>query len=457
MQGACQDGLPRLSPARPAATLEGVEGQDGAGSAGPGGFKPRPAAIVGACCPCYTPRRIRHPWSELLTDLEPTARPGMTLEASGPWSGKHLGKYAVGPLVGRGGMADVYRGHHADLERDVAVKLIHPHLTIREGFLERFRREGISLAKLRHPNIVQVYDSGNDQGVCYLVMEYIDGPTLDVRLNHLHEDGQSFGLRSAVGLLITLCEALGYAHREGMVHRDVKPGNVMFNSREQPILTDFGLVKIIGSTLNTVSGTVLGSPKYMSPEQGYGKPGDGRSDIYSLGVMLFELITGQAPFDGDTPFSIVMKHVNEPLPQARSIDPSLPEVVDQVIGRATVKDAAGRYQDCGEFSAALQRILVEVAAQEARTVAQTLPPAGVAAPPAESRVSLDFLPSILVQILGPVGSIMDCGRIVRGMGESVESFPTQRLPELLDRLAVQYRIHDPAKMAQIRRLAEGRR
>ena len=128
-----------------------------------------------------------------------------------------------------------------------------------------------------------------------------------------------------------------------------------------------------------------------------------------------------------------------------------------MIGRATVKDAAGRYQDCGEFSAALQTILVEVAAQEAHTVAQTLPPAGVAAPPEESRVSLDFLPSILVQVLGPVGSIMDCGRIVRGMGESVESFPTQRLPELLDRLAVQYRIHDSAKMAQIRRLVEARR
>jgi len=189
----------------------------------------------------------------------------MAPEASGPWSGKILGKYEIGPLVGRGGMADVYRGRHTHLERDVAVKLIHPHLTVREGFVDRFRREGISLAKLRHPHIVQVYDSGSNFDIYYLVMEYIDGPTLAELLKALHDQGEAYALREAVSLLLTLSGALGYAHRENMVHRDVKPGNVMFTSRGQAILSDFGLVKMVGSTLNTVSGTVLGSPMYMSP------------------------------------------------------------------------------------------------------------------------------------------------------------------------------------------------
>jgi serine/threonine protein kinase len=380
----------------------------------------------------------------------------MAPEASGPWSGKILGKYEIGPLVGRGGMADVYRGRHTDLERDVAVKLIHPHLTVREGFVDRFRREGISLAKLRHPHIVQVYDSGNNFDIYYLVMEYIDGPTLAELLKTLHDQGEAYALREAVSLLLTLSGALGYAHRENMVHRDVKPGNVIFTSRGQAILTDFGLVKMVGSTLNTVSGTVLGSPMYMSPEQGSGKPGDGRGDLYSLGVMLFELVTGQPPFEGDTPFSIIMKQVNEPLPAARSFNPSLPEIVDDVIAKATVKDPAGRYQSSDEFASGLQGILVELDAQAAGAAVQTLPPAGPAPLPAsaEARISLDFLTGVLVQILGPVGSIMDWARIVRGMGEDSQAFPVGRIPEVLDRLTTQYRVSDADKRTQIRRLVD---
>ena len=374
-------------------------------------------------------------------------------ETSGPWTGKSLGKYEIGPLVGQGGMADVYKGRHADLERDVAVKLIHPHLTSREGFVDRFRREGVSLAKLRHPNIVHVYDSGNQEGVYFLVMEYIDGPTLADRMAVLHDGQGSYPVREAVVLLITLCGALEYAHRENMIHRDVKPGNVMFNSRDLPILTDFGLVKMIGSTLNTVSGTVLGSPMYMSPEQAYGKQGDARSDIYSLGVMLFELIAGKPPFDGDTPLSIIMKHVNEPLPTARSINPDVPEMLDVIVGKATTKDPAGRYQNCGEFAAALQVGLSAVGVQQAISTMQAASPAPAAV---EKTLALDFLPGVLTQVLGPFGAIMDWSRIVRGMGEDPKAFPGRRIPELLTRLETQYRITDADKRADIRRLVEGR-
>lgn len=377
----------------------------------------------------------------------------MTPETSGPWTGKSIGKYEIGPLIGLGGMAEVYKGRHPDLERDVAVKLIHPHLTSREGFVDRFRREGVSLAKLRHPNIVHVYDSGNQEGVYFLVMEFIDGPTLAERMAAFHNREGAFPIRDALMLLITLCGALDYAHRENMIHRDVKPGNVMFNSRELPILTDFGLVKMIGSTLNTVSGTVLGSPMYMSPEQAYGKPGDARSDIYSLGVMLFEMVAGKPPFDGDTPLSIILKHVNEPLPKAQTINPKVPESLDRIIGKTTAKDPAGRYQNCGEFAAALQTELSAVSAPQPLSTMEATSPVPARA---ETTLSLDFLPGVLTQVLGPVGAIMDWSRIVRGMGEDPKAFPGRRIPELLTRLEAQYRITDSEKRAEIRRLVNRR-
>ena len=376
------------------------------------------------------------------------------------WTGKTLDKYEMGPLVGQGGMAHVYKARHPGLNRDVAIKLIHSHLANREGFLERFQREAQMVAALRHPNIVQVFDFDAYFGVYYMVMEFIDGPTLARHLEELRSRGQEFPLTQAIDLLIALCDALDYAHAQGVVHRDLKPGNVMFTSKGTPVLTDFGLAKIVGAATLTLSGMVVGTPMYMSPEQGHGQPGDGRSDIYALGVILYELVTGHPPFEGDTPLSIILKQVSQPLPSARLVNPRVPEAVEQIINRATAKQPAERYQTCGEFAADLRALELSAPRRENQRV-NTPPPSlplvpavdRYPTPPSRKVISLDSLPGLFVQVLGPVGRIMEVDRAVKAMGEKREAFPADRLDELLDRVAVQYRVSDQEKRTQIRERA----
>ncbi len=378
---------------------------------------------------------------------------------AGTWTGKMLGKYEIGPLVGEGGMAQVYKGRHPALKRDVAIKLIHSHLvSSREGFIERFQREAQLVATLRHPNIVQVYDLDTHAGVYYMVMEYIEGLTLSSKLEQIRAQNKLFSLSEAVDLLLSLCNALDYAHAHGMIHRDVKPGNVMFTSKGQPVLTDFGLAKIVGGTTSTASGLVVGTPMYMSPEQAYGESGDARSDIYALGVMLFELMTGHLPFQGNTPLSIIFKQVNEPLPSAKKINARVPEAIELIIDKATAKKPEERYQTCAEFADALRKaqLSTEIKTEvldSPSVLSPTPQPVVSQAIPARKTISLDGLRSIFIQILGPVGRIMEVDRIVNAMHENKAVFPLERLDELLDRVAIQYRIKDADKKAQIRQSA----
>jgi len=263
--------------------------------------------------------------------------------------GQHLGPYRVLEQIGTGGMATVYKAYQPAMDRYVAVKVIASHFAQDETFLKRFRREARAVAKLEHAHILPVYDSGEAEGRPYLVMRFLEAGTLKDRMTEeplpLDEVNRTIG---QVG------SALDYAHRMGVIHRDVKPANVLLDAEGDAFLTDFGLAKMVESSAQlTGTGVGIGTPAYMSPEQGKGAKVDSRADVYSLGVMLYEMVTGHAPYEAETPLAVVLKHITEPLPLPRSVRPDLPEEVERVILRALAKEPDDRFQTAGEMVRAL--------------------------------------------------------------------------------------------------------
>ncbi len=275
-------------------------------------------------------------------------------------TGKTIGKYHIEERLGRGGMAEVYKGYQESLDRYVAIKIMHTFLSAEDDFLQRFKREARAMAALGHPNIVRVFDFDTyGQDSYYLVMEFIDGGTLKQKLEEMAAAGEKFPLDQSVKMMADIADALAYAHRRGMVHRDIKPANIMLRKDTgQAVLTDFGIVKLMGSQTMayTATGALIGTPSYMSPEQALGKPGDERVDIYSLGVLLFQLVTNQLPFAADTPLAVVMKHVNEPIPQPVTFNPDIPLDLQNVIIKALAKNPDDRFQTAAEMAAALRAI-----------------------------------------------------------------------------------------------------
>lgn len=268
-------------------------------------------------------------------------------------TGRTLGKYELVERLGRGGMADVYKAIQRGMERFVAVKVMHGHLAESEDFVVRFKREAQSVGNLRHPHIVQVIDFDVEGDVYYMVMEYIKGGTLKT---YIQQKG-ALPVDEALRVTGQLSDALAYAHQNGMIHRDIKPANVMFtdNSFTHPVLTDFGIARILGQSGITMSGAFIGTPAYMSPEAGRGTKVDERSDIYSMGIMLYEMVTGTVPYDADTPFAIVMKHINDPLPSPRRFNVNLPNAVEVVVLKALSKDPEDRHQTAGDLRKAVQK------------------------------------------------------------------------------------------------------
>lgn len=275
-------------------------------------------------------------------------------------SGKKIGKYIIKEKLGSGGMAEVYKGYQENLDRFVAIKLMHTFLGSDQDFLNRFQREARAMAALNHPNIVGVYDFDvYGENNYYLVMEYVRGGTLKDRLESLSKQGKRLPLADVVRMIAEIADALAYAHRREMVHRDIKPANIMLNEDTgRAVLTDFGIVKLLGSqsAAYTATGALIGTPAYMSPEQALGKSGDHRVDIYSLGVMLFQMVTGILPFDADTPLAVVMQHVNSPTPQPDSIIPDIPWGLQEVIMKAMAKSPDDRFKSAGELAAALRNV-----------------------------------------------------------------------------------------------------
>jgi serine/threonine protein kinase len=278
------------------------------------------------------------------------------------WVGQTLGKVRIDALLARGGMAEVYIGTHTTLQREVAVKVLRNNYDEHPHALERFQREAMVVGKLRHPNIVQVFDFDLVDSHPYLVMEYIKGPSLLKYLNSLHEKDKQLDFPHVVRFMNSMTSALQYAHDSGVIHRDIKPGNILLTSRTEdiilgktlpddfePVLTDFGLVRFIDSTQHTTgSGAIAGTPAYMSPEQARGELTDGRTDVYSLGIVLYEILAGHLPFEGETTMGVLMKHINEPPAPV----PGLPPAMQNVLDRALAKDVDDRFQTPAEFGEA---------------------------------------------------------------------------------------------------------
>ena len=266
--------------------------------------------------------------------------------------GKSLGRYHVVEQLGEGGMAAVFKAYDSSLERYVAIKVIRTEIVMDQEFLKRFQREARALAQLDHPYILKVLDYGEQDGMPYLVMPFAPGGTLKERM------GSPWPYQEATRLLAPIARALECAHQQLIIHRDVKPANILFTPSGSPILSDFGIAKMldIGESMQlTGTGMGIGTPDYMAPEQWLGKV-DARTDIYALGVVFYEMVTGRRPYTADTPAAVMLKHMQDPLPRPRSINANLPDEVEQVIFKALAKQPEDRYQDMGALAAALEKL-----------------------------------------------------------------------------------------------------
>ena len=305
------------------------------------------------------------------------------------WIGKTIGNVRIDKLLARGGMAEVYLGSHLNLDRQVAIKILHSYIEEEPLLLDRFHREAKVVAGLRHSNIVQIYDFDTMDGHPYIVMEYLKGPTLAAYLRHLHQRKKRIPPDQVARLLNDLSTALDYAHKQNVIHRDIKPGNILLHSRTddipldkpladdvEAVITDFGLVRIMNTASQTASGTVSGTPAYMSPEQARGDPTDHHTDIYSLGIVLYEMLAGRVPFEADSTLTVLHMQIHTTPPPIAGI----PANVQAVIDRALLKNPEDRYNSSRELATDYSRAIGLTAAAETTREPVAVSPVPVASP-----------------------------------------------------------------------------
>jgi eukaryotic-like serine/threonine-protein kinase len=334
------------------------------------------------------------------------------------------GRYRLDAQIGRGGMSTVYRAFDTVLERPVAIKLMHREIASDSDQLERFRREARAVAQLSHPHIVTVIDAGEELdgdggGTPYIVFEYVDGETLKALMRRTGP----LEITEAIAYAIEIARALGVAHEHFIVHRDVKPQNVLLSSEGIAKITDFGIARTLTEEGLTLEGRVLGTTDYVSPEQALGQPVTGQSDVYSLGVVLYEMLSGAVPFTGDTPVVVAMRHVREDVPDVQLARPDVSAATAAVVDRATAKDLARRYPDIPTFLADLEEVLAVEASRsgqatgEVTTVLRTLPGTARRRLPWRMRHPARWLASLaLLAGLVALGLVLLAGHTRRGTG-----------------------------------------
>ena len=254
-------------------------------------------------------------------------------------------RYEIIRSIGEGGMANVYLGYDTILDRNVAIKILRGDLSSDEKFVRRFQREALSASSLAHPNIVEMYDVGEDDGIYYIVMEYVEGKTL----KQLLKKRGSLTLSEAIDIMLQLTDGMAHAHDSYIIHRDLKPQNIMIKDDGQIKITDFGIAMALNATQLTQTNSVMGSVHYLPPEQASGKGSTIKSDIYSMGIIFYELLTGSLPFKGDNAVEIALKHMRDPLPSVREDNPAIPQSIENIILKATAKNPKNRYDDARQM------------------------------------------------------------------------------------------------------------